>query len=38
MVKNHYKELGFTAKKKFWELNLETYKKKNSFIKINKSK
>jgi len=34
LVKDHYLNLGFEEKNEYWELNLENYKNKRSFISI----
>lgn len=36
MVKDHYKNLGFTFKDDKWHLDLKTYEQKNCFIQIKK--
>lgn len=35
MVENHYLELGFQAKGEYWELDINDYKDKKSFIVLN---
>jgi len=34
MVKDHYHNLGFVRNKNYWELYLENYEEKKSFINI----
>ncbi|MDF2437008.1 MAG: hypothetical protein K0Q95_1384 [Bacteroidota bacterium] len=34
MVKNHYSDLGFKKEKETWELDVDTYIKKNTYIQI----